>query len=171
MRNQKGFTLKELIILLVIIAFIGVLVAPRAEAHHAAGHAEDDLYVVGFNYLCCSKHRPGSDATNETHHGLGLTLTLPKNEESMFGGATFGVMTYENSHDKTSWLLSVSKEFWHPAENFHIGLGAGLVSGYEEELSAPFGAWLSLRYKWIVVTTVPTEVIAIGLHIPIAVFK
>ena len=68
MRNQKDPDLFELITVMIMIAVIGLLVfSGSVEAHHAAGHPEEDRYVVGLNYLCCSKHHNGMDL-NETHN-------------------------------------------------------------------------------------------------------
>lgn len=124
-------------------------------------------YHLGLTYMCCSKHV--DDADNERHNGIGLTLTLPESD-SMFGGATFGAMTYTNSHNEDSILVSVSKEFWDIADTVHIGIGAGVASGYEEEMNIPVAAWATIRYKWFVITHVPLTVTTIGLHIPITAF-
>ena len=128
--------------------------------------AANDDYTFGIYYLCCSEHGPmDSDATNEVHNGLGLTLTLPESD-SITSKATFGITSYTNSHDKQSIMISVSKEFWNIADEVHIGLGAGIASGYQDHLSVPAAAWVSARYKWVVVTHVPLAVTTLGFHIP-----
>lgn len=162
MKGSKGFTLKKLIVLLIAIAVLGILIAPKAEA------VEEDQYTVGLTYMCCSKHT--SEADNEQHNGVGLSLSLPESD-SMFGGATLGVMGYNNSHNQDSIMLYVSKEFWDIAEQVHIGVGAGIASGYQDEMAIPAAAWVHARYKWIVITHIPLTVTTIGLHIPLAAFK
>jgi len=130
-------------------------------------YAENDEYRAGFLYLCCSKHT--SRADNENHQGIGLSLTVPESD-SIFGGATFGLIAFENSHNKDSVMLLVTKEFWDIADAVHIGLGAGVASGYEGDMAIPVAGWVQARYKWIVVTHIPLTVTTIGLHIPLTNF-
>lgn len=98
--------------------------------------------------------------TNEQHNGVGISATLPN-------GATYGFMRYKNSYGDMSNLMSISGEIPECPAGFCFGAGVGFVTGYGEHLAAPFLGWGSIRKDWFVVTVIPTELVAIGLSIPL----
>lgn len=162
--------MKQFMTLLALIYIAGAVLYPAtASAEWKFGPqkvykdpAVDD-FVYRINYLGFSEHHGSTNTTNETHNGLGISVTLPNN-------MTFGYMNYTNSYDKNSNMLSLSTEFLHNG-NLHIGIGGGYVTGYEDEQEYPLLGWGSVRYKWLLITAVPGEVTAVGLTIPLEAIK
>ena len=163
--NNKGNKTLLLILFIIAVVFTGAVMIKPAQAEGRVGpetvleNPTVDDFVYRINYLGFSDHHSDSDTTNEEHHGFGMSVTLPNN-------ATYGFMRYKNSYGDMSTLLSISTEFLH-YDDWHFGVGGGYVSGYGDNLDSPLLGWGTIRYKWITVNTVPSEVTAIGLSIPL----
>jgi len=140
-----------------------LLVSSSAQAEWELGHKSVDEVTWRLNYLGFSEHHGSSNTTNETHHGFGISATVPDN-------FTYGIMHYKNSYGDPSTLFSVSTELLH-YDDLHFGVGAGYVTGYGDNLSAPFLGFGTIRYKWVIINTVPSEVTAVGLTIPLEEIK
>ena len=109
---------------------------------------------VRLNTLAFSKHHSNHDY-NESHHGLGISYTTDKEW-------TFGYMHYRNSFGDASNIYYVARDLYQIGD-VNLGAGGGLVTGYD----FPAGAWVSARYKWLVISHVPFAVTTIGLSIPL----
>lgn len=119
-----------------------------------------------MNVLIRSHHfdKEEQEVTNEKHNGLGISATLPN-------GATYGFMRYKNSYGEMSNLISISGELPDCFHGVCFGAGVGVATGYSNHLKSPILGWGSVRKDWFVVNIIPTQLIAIGLSIPLEDFK
>lgn len=121
--------------------------------------AEDDYeFKYRLNLLPWSTHHGDNDATNETHNGIGVSVTLPNN-------ATYGIMHFENSYGDEGFMFSLSAELEEDC-TVCFGVGIGFAPAYSESDNSPVLGWGSVRYKYVQLLVVPTEVTAVLFTIP-----
>ncbi len=112
-----------------------------------------------FNSVLFSKHHSGTGPYNENHYGFGLSVSVPDSY-------TYGIMRFKNSYSDMATLIYLGSEY---GCLYQIcgGVGMGIVNGYKDHLKIPVAGWLTFRYKYIVVTTIPTSVTTIGFTVPL----
>lgn len=144
-------TQSERIRLLIILIIIGLAFLSFN------GEASEKLNLK-LNFLPWSVHHGSTNATNERHKGIGLSITPNR--------FTYGIMYYENSFDDRGWMVSTSYQF-RKVCTVCIGVGAGYAPTYAESGHNVYLGWLSIRHKWVTLLTAPGEVTALMLSIPI----
>lgn len=120
--------------------------------------AAEPEFKYHLNLLPVSKHHGDTDTTNERHSGVGFSVTLPNN-------ATYGAMHYTNSYGDDGWMVSTSVK--QRDCNLCFGLGVGYAPAYKETDNSTILGWASVSYGWVTILTVPTEVTALVLSIPL----
>ena len=137
------------IILAVSIIAIGTVVS----------ECKADQYQYKLNLLPVSYHNDRSADYNERHRGVGLSVTTPDHY-------TFGVMHYTNSQSRDGLLVSASMEF-HRNCSLCVGAGLGLAPAYAKDDLSPAVGWISFRYKWVSILSLPSVVTALVVSMPI----
>ncbi len=140
------YSQKILIILCVVMAF--AIWTGDCRADHAEIH---------LNYLPWSEHHGDSDATNEDHNGVGLSVS--------WDNMTVGYMWYTNSYGDDGPLVHVTA-FQKKCE-LCLGLGTGWAPAYSESDHSPIIGWVAIKYGFVTVLTAPTEVTAAVFSIPL----
>ena len=122
------------------------------------GECKAEEFKYHLNLLPVSEHHGDTDTTNERHNGVGFSVTLPNN-------ATYGAMHFTNSYGDEGWMVSTSVK--QRDCNLCFGLGVGYAPAYEETDNSTIIGWASVSYGWVSLLTVPTEVTALVLSIPL----
>ena len=144
--------LERIRLLIIFIIVSSVLLMAQCEA------SGDISYKL--NLLPKSWHHGSTNATNERHKGVGLSMTLPN-------GFTYGAMHYTNSFGDDGWMASISREYKPIFGVFYPGIGAGYAPAYTESGHKPAIAWVMLRYRWITMMSAPGEVTTFMFSIPL----
>lgn len=128
---------------------------------YETGHANEEV-KLNLTYMPVSKHHGDTDTTNETHHGVGFNVGLDDNPLRV------GYMFYENSYDDDSHFVYVGGEFGC-TDVIEVCFGAmgGYATGYEDHQQSSILGGLTARYKWVQLLTVPGEVTALIITVPI----
>jgi len=115
-----------------------------------------------FNYLPVSKHHGDTNTTNEVHHGVGLSVSFSDNPIQI------GLMRYKNSYNNMSTFGYVGGEFACTSVVVICAGGmVGYATGYEDDQQSPLLGGLTLRYKWVQILSVPSEVTALIITVPL----
>ena len=119
--------------------------------------AEDIKYHI--TAMPVSWHHADRDGTNERHNGIGINARFDNR-------VSLGAMWYKNSYNDTGPLYSVSYEFLDDC-TLCPGIGGGYAPEYDKSDNSTVLGWVSLRYGWVTVLTVPTQVTTMILAFPI----
>jgi hypothetical protein len=75
-------------------------------------------------------------------------------------------MHFKNSYGDYGFVVSVSKELKTCFLDVCPGAGVGFAPSYRRSGNVPIIGWLSFRYKWVTVMTLPTEVTTVMVSVP-----
>jgi len=146
-------TLSEVVRLFVAITVLGLAIM--------SFNSEAAELKYKLNLLPKSWHHGSTNATNERHNGVGLSVTTPWN------GITYGAMHYKNSFGHNGYMVAISKEFKPFFGLLYPGIGAGYAPAYTKSGHKPGIAWIAIRYKWVTMMSAPGEVTTFVFSVPL----
>ncbi len=130
--------------------FFGILIGMTiCSPSQAYDHIE---YEIGF--LPKSKHHGETDTTNESHNGITFEAHMPN-------GDVWGLIHYKNSYGDVGPGFYYAREYPECWNEFCIGAMIGLAPAYTESGHSPVIGGITIRWDWITIITVPTEVTTI----------
>ena len=153
--------IKFALLVFVIINLFILLVSSYAEAAEVSEPAE---YRFSLNLLPWSYHHGKRGGQfNERHKGVGFSIT------NLNTRVTYGLMHYKNSQRVDGFSLSWGKEFKSLCVlQICPGIGAAWAPAYVFSGAAtPFLGYLTFRYKFITIITLPGVVTTGTISIPL----